>query len=47
VRDIHKQGDIKLKNIHIKNNPADMLTKVIFGVKFNYCKNLLRTFPVA
>jgi hypothetical protein len=27
--------------IHTKDNPADMLTKVIPGVKFCHCKNLL------
>ena len=34
--DILEDGDIKLKKIHNKNNSMDMLTKVIFGVKFNY-----------
>ena len=47
MRDIFEDGDIELKKIHIKNNPADMLTKVIPGVKFNHCKNLLRIFLVA
>ena len=47
VRDVLENGDIKVKKIHTKDNPADMLTKVIPGVKFNHCKNLLRILPVA
>jgi len=41
VRDVHEDGDIEVKKIHTKANPTDMLTKVIPGVKFNHCKNLL------
>ena len=33
--------DIEVKNIHTKDNPADMLTKVVPEIKFNQCKNLL------
>ena len=36
VRDILEDGDIELKKIHTNNNPSDMLTKVILGVKFNH-----------
>ena len=36
VRDILEVGDIELKKIHAKNNPANMLTKVILRVKFNH-----------
>ena len=39
VRNILEDGDIELKKIHTKNNHADILTKVIFIVKFIHCKN--------
>ena len=41
------EGDIKLKKIHTKENPADMLTKVVPGVKFAHCKKLLYVLPVS
>ena len=47
VHNVLEDGDIEVKKIRIKNNPADMLTKVVPGVKFNYCKNLLRILLVA
>jgi len=47
VRDVLEDGDIEVKKIHIKNNPVDMLTKVVLEVKSNHCKNLLRILPVA
>ena len=34
VREILDEGDIMLQKIHTKENPADMLTKVVSGVKF-------------
>jgi hypothetical protein len=42
VRDVLDDGDILLVKIHTNDNPADMLTKVVTGVKFKHCKNLLR-----
>ena len=42
VRDVPDDGDIKLVKIHTEDNPADMLTKVVTGVKFKHCKNLFR-----
>jgi len=45
VREILDEGDIKLQKIHTKENPADMLIKVLLGVKFTYCKELLHIFP--
>ena len=47
VRDFLEDGNIELKKIHTKNNLTDMLTKVIFRVKFNHVKNLLCILPVA
>ena len=37
VREIPNEGDIELQMIHTKENPTDMLTKVILGVKFAHC----------
>jgi len=34
VRKILDEGDIELQKIHMKENPADMLTKIALGVKF-------------
>jgi len=47
VREILNEGDIELLKIHIKENPADMLTKVVSGVNFTHCKELLYILPVA
>jgi len=47
VREILDEGDIELLKIHIKKNPADMLTKVVSGVKFTHCKEMLHILPVA
>jgi len=34
IREILDEGDIELLKIHTKENPADILTKVVSGVKF-------------
>ena len=47
VREILEESDLVLEKIHVKENPADMLTKVVSGDKLNDCKNLLRILPVA
>jgi len=47
VQEILDEGDIELLKIHIKENPADMLTKVMSGVKFTHYKELLHILPVA
>ena len=46
VRDVLEDGDIEVKKIHTKDNPAYMLRKVVPEVKFNHCKNLPRILPV-
>ena len=46
VREILDKGDIELQKIHTKENLADMLTKVVSGVKFAHCKELLHILPV-
>jgi len=44
---ILNEGDIELKKIRAKENPTDMLTKIILGVKFAHYKELLHTVPIA
>ena len=47
VREILKEGDLMLEKIHTKENPSDMLTKMVSGVKFKYFKNVLHILLVA
>jgi len=47
VREILEEGDIELQNIHTKENPIDMLSKIVPGVKFAHCKELLHVLQVA
>ena len=42
VREIIKGGDVLLKKIDTKDNPSDMLTKVVSGVKFQHCLKLIQ-----
>ena len=46
VQEIFEQGDIELQKIHMKEYPADMLTKVVPQVKFAHCKEFLYILPV-
>ena len=46
IREILDEGDIELLKIHTKENPPDMLTKVVLGVKFTHCKELLHIFQL-
>jgi len=41
IQEILDEGDIELQKIHTKENPADMLTKIVPGVKFAHCSELL------
>ena len=41
VRDVLDDEDVRLEKIHTKDNLADMLTKVVTGVKFDHCLELL------
>ena len=47
IWEILDEGDIELQKIRTKENPADMLTKVVPGVNFVYCNELLHILPVA
>jgi len=46
VWEILDEGDIELQKINTKENPADMLIKIVPRVKFAHCKELLHTLPV-
>jgi len=47
VQEIRDEGDIELLKVHTKENPADMLIKVVSRVKFTHCKEMLYILPVA
>jgi len=47
VWEILDESDIELLMIHTKENPANMLIKVVSRVKFTYCKELLHILPIA
>jgi len=47
IREILDEGDIELLKVHTKENPADMLTKTVSGVKFIHCKGMLHILSVA
>ena len=46
VREILDEGDIELLKVHTKENPTDMLIKMVLGVKFIHCKEMLHIFSV-
>ena len=46
VWEILNDGNIELLKIHTTENPVDMLTKVVSGVKFTHCKALLHILHV-
>ena len=41
VREIIEEGQISLCKISTSDNPADMLTKVVSGIKFQHCLDLI------
>ena len=47
IREILEEGDIESLKVHTKENPADMLIKVVSEVKFTHCKKLLHILLVA
>ena len=42
VREIIEGGDVLLKKIDTKDNPSDMLTKIVYGVKFQHYLKLIQ-----
>ena len=47
VREILNEDDIELQKIHTKENPVDMLTKIVPIMKFAHYKELLHILLVA
>ena len=41
VREIVEDGNVLLQKVSTVENPADMLTKVVSGIKFQHCLNLI------
>ncbi|MGI4421791.1 Ty1/Copia family ribonuclease HI, partial [Klebsiella pneumoniae] len=41
IREILNEGDVLLEKISTQDNPADMLTKVVSGIKFKHCLDLI------
>ncbi|GJX27363.1 transposable element [Tanacetum coccineum] len=41
IREILEEGRVRIQKVHNSKNPADMLTKVLAGIKFNYCLDLI------
>ena len=41
VRDVIKEGELKVCKISTHDNPADMLTKPVSVVKFELCSSLV------
>lgn len=46
VQKILEEGEILLQKIQTKENPADMMTKVMKVVKFKHCLNLINILQV-
>lgn len=46
IREILDEGNILLKKIGTVDSPADMLTMMVFGVKFHHCKDLTNILQV-
>ena len=45
VREILNEGDILLEKISTADNPADMMTKVVSGIKFQHFLDLINISP--
>nr|GEW32659.1 retrovirus-related Pol polyprotein from transposon TNT 1-94 [Tanacetum cinerariifolium] len=41
IREILEEGGVRIQKIHTSKNHADMVTKVVAGIKFNYCLDLI------
>ena len=46
VHEILEEKEIVLQKIHTTENPADMLTKVVTGVKFEHCLDLVNILHI-
>ncbi|KAL5576689.1 hypothetical protein UlMin_018388 [Ulmus minor] len=41
IRDVVSQGIVSVEKVHTDDNPADMLTKPVTGIKFKHCLDLV------
>ena len=41
IRDVVSQGKVSVEKIHTDDNPVDMITKPVSGIKFDKCLNLI------
>jgi hypothetical protein len=41
IRGVIAEGDVKVCKINTRDNPADMLTKLVLGAKFELCSGLV------
>ena len=46
VREILEECAIQVEKVDTKDNPADMLTKVVSGIKLHHCKSLINMLLV-
>ena len=46
VREILEEWEIQIQKIPTTENPADMMTKVVTAVKFQYCLNLINILSI-
>jgi hypothetical protein len=46
IREIIGNGEISLQKVDTKDNPADMLTKILLVIKFNHCLDLINILHV-
>jgi hypothetical protein len=46
IREIIGNGEISLQKVDTKENPADMLTKIVPTIKFNHCLDLINILHV-
>jgi hypothetical protein len=41
IREIIDNGQMSLQKVETKDNPTDMLTKIVPAIKFNHCLDLI------
>jgi transposase InsO family protein len=46
IREVIGNGEISLQKVDTKENPADMLTKIVPTIKFNHCLDLINILHV-
>ena len=46
VREVLEEGGVAIQKIKTTENPADMLTKVVTGIKFQHCLNLINIVKI-